>query len=211
MSDNMLQKLWDVYQIQQVMSRYEYFHVSGQHQACVDLFALKTSGVKVEIAELGIFEGAEGLKRFFVGANTFAEEKDGRRGHLHLHTLTTPVIEVAGDGQTAQGVWLSPGVESTPDMVEDSWCWVKYGVDFVKEEETWKMWHFHMYRIFATPYNERWSDTVYEQQRHLPPEIAPDRPNSYAWQHGRDSVYCDVPRTPVPYETWDESMSYIRE
>jgi hypothetical protein len=209
MEDKLTRTLWDVHQIQQVMSRYEYFHASGQHQACIDLFAVKTPDVRVEIAELGIFEGAAGLQRFFIGANTFAEEKDGRRGHMHLHTLTTPVIEVAGDGQTAQGVWLSPGVESAPGMMDDSWCWVRYGVDFVKEDGAWKMWHFHMYRIFTVPYDQAWSDGVYEQQRYLPPEIAPDRPNSYAWQHGRGSLFVDVPRTPQPYETWDDSMSYV--
>jgi hypothetical protein len=207
--ENILHRLWDVYQIQQIMSRYEYFHVSGQHQACVDLFALKTPGVAVEIAELGIFDGVSGVQRFFIGANKFAEEKDGRAGHMHLHTLTTPVIEVAGDGQTAQGVWVSPGVESAPGMMEDSWCWVKYGIDFVKEDGAWKIWHFHMYRIFTTPYVRPWSEAEYEQQRYLPPEIAPDRPNSYAWQYGRESVYEDIPKTPAPYETWDDSMSCI--
>lgn len=209
MDEKMLQKLWDVYQIQQIMSRYEYCHVSGRHQECVELFALDTPGVKVEIAELGIFEGVEGVTRFFIGANTFAEERDGRVGHMHLHTLTTPVIEVAGDGRTAQGVWISPGAESAPGMMEDSWCWVRYGIDFVKEADAWKIWHFHMYRIFTTPYDLPWSQVVYEQQRFLPPEIAPDRPNSYAWQYGRDKVFVDVPKTPVPYETWDDSMSYI--
>jgi hypothetical protein len=209
MNENFLQKLWDVHQIQQIMSRYEYFHVSDQHEACIELFALKTPGVKVEIAELGIFDGEDGLKRFFLGANRLTDEKDKRRGHMHLHTLTTPVIEVAGDGHTAQGVWISPGVESTPHMGDDSWCWVRYGIDFIREEGVWKMWHFHMYRIFTVPYNRPWRDVVYEQQRYLPREFAPDRPNSYAWQYSPYSVYVDVPRTPVPYETWDDSMSYV--
>lgn len=208
-SEKILQKLYDLYQIQQVMSRYEYFHASGQHQSCVDLFALETEGVCVEIAELGIFDGPEGVTRFFIGANSFAEDEDARKGHMHLHTLTTPVIEVAEDGQTAQGVWLSPGAESAPGKMEDSWCWVRYGIDFIKEKDVWKIWHFHMYRIFTNPYHKTWAEVTYEKARFLPEAIRPSRPNSYEWQYSRDSVFEDVPKTPTPYETWDDSMAYI--
>lgn len=31
-------------------------------------------------------------------------------GILPVHSLTTPVIEVAADGKTARGVWISPGL-----------------------------------------------------------------------------------------------------
>jgi hypothetical protein len=33
-------------------------------------------------------------------------------GKLLLHTTTTPLIEIAGDGKAAKGFWLMSGIES---------------------------------------------------------------------------------------------------
>lgn len=204
----MVQKLMDIHDLKQLMARYEYYHAGGLHRECIGLFSQRDD-VKVEIANLGIFDGQEGLERFFVGANTFAEDDDERKGQMHLHLLTTPIIEIAGDRQTAQAIWLSPGAESAPGKMEDSWCWVKYGIDFVRENGAWKFWHFHMYRIFTVPYNKSWADVEYEDARFLPEPIRPHRPNSYRWEYSRDSAFEIVPRIPEPYEHWDDSMSYV--
>lgn len=206
--EEMTQKLWDVYQIQQLMSRYEYYHAGGLHRECIDLFS-KRDDVSVEIANLGIYDGQAGLHRFFIGANEYAEKTNGRTGHMHLHTLTTPVIEVAGDRQTAQAVWYSPGCESAPGMMPDSWCWIKYGVDFILDDGVWHMWHFHMYRIFTIDYNKSWAEGEYVDARFLPEHARPDRPNSYRWEYSRESEFENIPAPPVPYETWDNSMAYV--
>jgi len=65
-------------------------------------------------------------------------------GSMIMHTLTTPIIEVAGDGRTAKGMWYSPG--QVTEIGSDGkpiamWMWEKYGVDFVKEGGKWKLWH----------------------------------------------------------------------
>lgn len=206
----MTQKLMDIHEIKQLMARYEYYHSGGLHRECVALFSQRDD-VKVEIANLGIFDGQDGLRRFFIGANSFAEESSAnlRKGHMHLHMITTPIIEIAGDSQTAQAIWLSPGAESAPGMMPDSWCWVKYGIDFILEDGIWKFWHFHMYRIFTTAFDKSWADAEYEESRYLPPEMAPDRPNSYRWEYSRESCFEIVPHIPEPYETWDDAQSYV--
>ena len=60
----------------------------------------------------------------------------------------TPVIEVAGDGKTAKGIWYSIGIGVRPNVNSDgtytkstSWMWEKYAVDFIKEDGKWKIWH----------------------------------------------------------------------
>lgn len=204
----MVQKLMDIHDLKQLMARYEYYHSGGLHRKCIELFSMRDD-VKVEIANLGIFDGQEGLERFFIGANTFAEDDDERKGQMHLHLITTPIIEIAGDRQTAQAIWLSPGAESAPGKMEDSWCWVKYGIDFIREDEKWKFWHFHMYRIFTVPYNKSWADVEYEAARYLPESIRPHRPNSYRWEYSRESTFEIVPHIPEPYEHWDDTMSYV--
>jgi hypothetical protein len=71
-------------------------------------------------------------------------------GYMYfMHTNLTPVIEVAGDGKTAKGIWYSLGVSMSPDIdssgkvsVRGHWQPEKYAVDFVKEGDRWKIWHF---------------------------------------------------------------------
>jgi len=66
----------------------------------VDQFAKKDPNVKVEIADSGVYEGFEGVKRLFLtmGARLFA-----RKGASPLMMIMTPVIELSRDGKTARG------------------------------------------------------------------------------------------------------------
>jgi len=154
---------------------------------------------------------------------------------LIVHTLTTPVIEVAGDGLTAQGVWISPGVETVPGghtapaQLEDgvwvsaeeqidladqgfraTWAWVRYGVDFVVEDGEWRIWRLAIHRLFTALHDQDWLDTL---PRHLPPfpdELKPNRANPHDWVFSRDAVIENVPAPPKRYETWDEARAYVR-
>jgi hypothetical protein len=69
-------------------------------------------------------------------------------GDLVIHTLTTPVIEIAEDRETAQGVWMSVGLASRAGQdgqPQYNWFWEKFGVDFVREDGEWKIWHFQIF------------------------------------------------------------------
>lgn len=58
-----------------------------------------------------------------------------------MHLLTTPIIEVAEDGQSAKCLWYTPGlIFSTlnPQRTrEGKWISERYGADFVKENGEW--------------------------------------------------------------------------
>ena len=74
-------------------------------------------------------------------------EKYGGVGQLLLHVTTTAIIEVAEDGQTAKCFWYSPGMIAETGQSANT-IWEAYGVDFVKENGQWKMWHLHMFTDF---------------------------------------------------------------
>ncbi len=74
-------------------------------------------------------------------------EKYGGVGQLLLHVTTTAIIEVADDGQTAKCFWYSPGMIAETGQSANT-IWEAYGVDFVKENGVWKMWHLHMFTDF---------------------------------------------------------------
>ena len=71
----------------------------------------------------------------------------GGVGQLLLHVTTTAIIEVAEDGQTAKCFWYSPGMIAESGQSGNT-IWEAYGVDFVKEDGEWKMWHLHMFTDF---------------------------------------------------------------
>lgn len=80
------------------------------------------------------------------------------KGLMIEHTLTTGMIEVADDRGTAKGIWISPGHETFPMAGEcrPHWSWGRYGVDFVREDGQWKIWHLHVLTTFRTPYDQSW-------------------------------------------------------
>lgn len=116
-----------------------------------------------------------------------------------MHLLTTPVIQVAKDVQTARGVWTSPGIAGA------NWGWMKYGCDFKLEDGKWKIWHLHVYGLFVAGYDKGWGVLEYED----PPTEASrsaDKPPTTGWEYYKDATYIPLePAPPEPYDTWDES------
>jgi len=84
-------------------------------------------------------------------------------GELHVHAMLTPVIEVAADGKTAKGVWDSFGPNINNGNEVGNWLWVKYAVDFIKEDGQWKIWHLQVYALFNTPYDKSITQSAWER------------------------------------------------
>jgi hypothetical protein len=209
-TEEKVQMLVDVHEVQNLFSRFMYLHLAGMNEETADCFAQETPGTRAEFPTIGIYDGIDSIRNFYVGAGKHVE--GDRIGHLHLHTLTTPVIEVARDGKTAKGVWISPGVETQPgkDDIIALWHWIKYGVDFVKENGEWKMWKYHIYRLFTTPPGQSWAEPGPVIDFKFPPELRPDRPSSNTWVYSPDVATEHVPAPPDPYDTWDESRAYVQ-
>lgn len=208
-----IERLEAVHEIQNVMGRYSYWHTANMHKQCLSLFALKTPGVRAEMM-WGVYEGPESLERLYPGYHTWVD--GDTKGVMHMHTLTTPVIEVAADLRTARAVWISPGHETMsfsaggPPTPEAFWAWCKYGCDFVREDGEWKIWHLHVYGIFLAPYGRSWVEQP-EDLVEAPPmldEHRPDRPPTTHWQFMPDRVYVNQPDPPAPYGTFDAATAY---
>jgi hypothetical protein len=140
--------------------------------------------------------------------------EDPTHGFMWEHCLTTPVIEVAGDGKTAKGMWTSPGAEALAlggELVAQ-WNWVRYGIDFIKEGGRWKFWHFHIYRTFATPFHKSWVETALEaapKPEDAPDDFPrPDRPNTYHDPYSLTRDPRKAPMPPEPYSTFEGTFSY---
>jgi hypothetical protein len=211
-----IRRVEDMLEVQNLMGRYEYLHTAGMHEKVLELYAMKSPDVGMEIAHWGKWEGPEAVRRGMVGVHKEAEKV--RYGVMAVHALTTQVVEVAEDGKTARAVWTSPGFESMPDAsgeIGATWCWLKYGCDFIKEDGEWKIWHSHVYRIFDTPYERSWVETSKPDAEKaiadtdwVPEELRGNKPTTYDHPYSTTTLPEYVPAPPEPYKTFDQKDRY---
>ena len=155
--------------IQNLMGRYQYLMTGGQNDVIArELYVWDIPGNHCEYGPLGVYEGQNAVDFFLqVNENFCRGRADGTAdGTLELHQLTTPVIEVAGDGMTAKGMWMSTGVIMTQpaeapagggdktDFGSFHWDTGKYAVDFIKTDSGWKIWHLHVLDLWNTGFDE---------------------------------------------------------
>ena len=94
-------------------------------------------------------------------------------GRLQVHTLTTPLVEVADDCKTAKALWLSPGLETGGHVgdLAGSWAWEKFYVEFICENDKWYIWHFHQIDILCSFFYKSWTDDFFTHSlMHVPEE-----------------------------------------
>lgn len=205
-----------VTQIQNCMGRYAYMHTGGKHDECMACFAEGDPGLTIEIGPLGLFKGPDAAYRVYHIMHNMGEGK--RIGFLAEHTLTTPVIEVADDLQTAKALWISPGHETAvgPDGPDPNWMWGRYAMDFKNVNGEWKIWHFQMFPTFMCNFYEAWTDTLpFDKQppRPAPPDdgkrVKPDAPTTFAEEYSTDRAMKYWPQPPKPYATFEGTQSMV--
>jgi len=188
-----------VTEIQNLMSRYEYYHQPVTMDRTSELFAQKAPDVYVTTPG-GTYIGIEQIRTIFT--RILHEEP---MGSMMEHHLTTPMIEVAKDGKTAKGVWYTPGHETLPALDPHAyWAWGKYSVDFIKEDGKWKIWHQRGYITFRTRFDRSWieapdPDPLTPRDTQYPP----DRRDAVSTYYDPKGVRQMIPAPPDPYDTWE--------
>ncbi len=167
--ERQIERLEDLHEIENLMSEYYWMHAGDQMKDY--LMAYHTPGARVtnDLHEQSMAQTEK---------NTSAKQgldRDARRiemrnspGFLHVHLEASPVIELAADGMSARGSWISPGLEADPPGMMPAaaghrttvgfWAWAKLGAEFVKENGQWRIWHLHVYSLFMTPYDQSWAE-----------------------------------------------------
>jgi len=243
---------------QNLMSIHNYYHGVNHNLEELAAIWVKEDGEYAKTATFsqpgGVWEGIDLIKVFYGNPNTKDPNQSLKEmiknepsaypvGTMGIHLNTTPVIVVAGDGKTAKGIWYSPGPifsftgqkdENGNDIAGGMVFFEKYGVDFVKEDGEWKIWHIQMYYDYVFPLGSDWTRPGARQQgaggatggggqaapsgergqqgaitAGMPQQVTPTRanPNPYEqWSPTRVSVM--EPKIPVPYYTFSETFSY---
>lgn len=209
------QRVRDFKDVEFVMGRLAYLRMLKKN--CLGLETLWcSSNTPVLNINGAVYEGHEVIYNYFSTIEGPLEEKRndilqnfyqeiiGRShaenygaGSMNLRLLTTPVIEVAEDRQTAKGLWYSPGqvIEIGESGPAAWWRWEKYAVDFALENEEWRIWHFTVKTDYCAPVACSWQDEGFQMVHHgqYGADIQLPEPS-------RLQQPCCVP--PAPYDTF---------
>ncbi|MFM6830049.1 MAG: nuclear transport factor 2 family protein [Novosphingobium sp.] len=225
--------------VQNLFSRYMYLHNAFRDPEIIPLWARKgTPGIRAQYSNNGVYTSWENIMAYHA-------QRPNPKGKLVFHYLASPLIEVAADGKTAKGLFVMAGVESgltdvtaakmAPEfmfvkdvMVDGKRVWmheimVKYGVDFIRQDGEWKIWHFHCFEVARSPQGMGWIPFASQSQNNpfsddlmyfgedgkpvmMPKPDAPVtmRNNPYRTDTGQT---LDAP-PPVPYRTISETFEY---
>jgi hypothetical protein len=232
-----IQRVMDIQEVQNVASLHEYYHSAMMHKEELEaIWAQKTPGVSWT-NNTDKYKGMASLKKFYadhlvidkqrslealnkIDPGIKVKPENYGAGILWVHMLTTPVIRLAGDGKTAKGIWMSFGHITGPmgGKMSAMWAYEKYGMDFVKEDGEWKIWHLHTFVDFYSPVDGIWTDptrniasgagTRVEEEPGGADFPTPDEKGVFYKGYNLSTVPVMEPKPPVPYYTFSETFSY---
>jgi SnoaL-like domain len=236
-AERLAQRARDRGEVENLFSTYMYLHNAFRDEEIIPFWVKPgTPGVHAQYSNLGVYTTWESVTEYH-------RDRPTPVGKLIFHYTTTPVIEVAEDGETAKGTWIMTGLESgltdpevaeqqpdyffEPDDVDGKkvwahWVWCKYGVDFLKQDGVWRIWHFRCFEVARAPFHENWikfqsrgaesfdQDLMYfgddGRPKFMPPPDAPA--TEPAERYAPDKRQRLQPRPPAPYATFAETFEY---
>jgi hypothetical protein len=141
-------RLDDLEAIRRLQRSYGFYLERWMYEEVIDCFS--DSPDTILNINVGIFEGKEGIKRYFSGEKARAADPEV----LHQVMQLSGVVDVAEDGKTAEGRWYGFGLNSLPHgkgIVQNLACGI-YTARYIKEDGKWKI-HQLMWNpaIYADP------------------------------------------------------------
>ena len=175
--------------------------VSGYYAAAAEYTAKKSQFIKQLFPEK---------------LNGFSDEELFGVGQLKAMPITTPVIELSEDGGTAKGIWHVQGSDNDVTVYGPLSYWTLgfLCVDFIREDDEWKLWHVLYAEDISCPMGENWAspkahepmegfETIGEMKM---PAFSVEKKVYERYNSNRD--FTAPPRIPEPYATFAETFSY---
>lgn len=235
-TEQMVQRWEDQRAIKNLMGRYTYHIMLKQEKDIFTDFWAKGENDLCLGLNNGYYKGGDAVKGYFdylakgveVKSKTLhtifadhignlSEQEAYGVGQLEYIPLTSPLIEVAEDGKTAKGMWLSQGscMEITAGGPDSIWKMTCYAVDFIKQGDDWKLWHMLVLDEIYSPMGQDWSGDVQwlPDSGEFADVAAVKAPEFTVSAKVWESYYPnrplqEVPRMPEPYGTFAETFSY---
>ena len=175
--DERIRRVWDIEEIKDLMCRRSFYYANNdrrgelnncwvaepKHRKSASFGSNWGYYVGMdEISNWYVVQHDEKMKAALKAINAekpeiaYTEANQGR-GCYFYQPMSTPMVVLSGDGETAKGMWYSIGNDSVYSGGEEAECRWKNGrvaADFVKENGEWKIWHLHMYTDFMCQFGD---------------------------------------------------------
>lgn len=184
----------------------------------------------------GVYRGAEAVKAYYAACRDrnalvasllqqkfpdrlggMSEEEIYGIGPFKVMPMYCPIVEVAGDGETAKGLWYCQGARNDVESCGPRAHWTLgwFAVDFVREKDGWKIWHMQYLNDVDCTCGQSWgkAPVAYPDL----PEFAPLTDFQYpAYTEAKccreyyrpDRPLTLAPAIPAPYEHFADTFSY---
>ena len=231
--DELIRRVWDIEDIRNMMGRRAFYAANElRREELLDFWvtAPEYRNTASFGSNWGYYIGMDAVSNYYVvkhdkdrkahleslaAFDPSVEYKDENLGLgcMSIHPVSTPLVELAGDGKTAQGLWYTFGQEtvSRPDGTAlANWIYHRTAADFVKENGQWRIWHMLVIYDFS---NEAGTDVselpVFYEPGANPLEQEFGNPTIPMLTHDSTYNWWDgYPREPSPYYTFSPEMGY---
>lgn len=205
----LIKRAYAISQVRNLMGRYVYFYGSPDQPDVYDLFWVKNTDNPVMGQNHGFFWGEESIRKFYNALQKVNPKNTG----VHERAISSYVIEIARDMQTAKGVWYAHGLETGKDEAgrdEGWWTFEKYAVDFAFENGGWKIWHLTIGTDFYSKAGIRFGHEDGNNEMGIPGVFlsAMPQPDIPAAVYDLNFGFRKVLEMPEPYNTFTETFSY---
>ncbi len=204
--EELIARVWDVEEIKKlVYKRSVYIANDWRGRELDELWVQEPDHRKTAAfgKNIGWYVGMDAIRAWY--------DKRHGDGYMAFHPATTGLVELAGDGKTAKGLFYSIANETEANgdgTAKALWMPEKVAFDFVKEDGRWKIWHLVAAVDLVSEAGADYSD----QDPY--PDYARDladfgEPTVKQLIHdGAFNWWDDYPAMPEPYETWSDDISY---
>ena len=162
--DELIVRIMDKEAIKKLMARRAFYYANNQRRRELDELWVSSREYRSSASygrNWGYYVGMDSIANYYVlehskkqyaeltaiHENNPAVTVDNQNlgwGCTAFHTVTTPMLYIAGDGKTARGLWYSAGQETimqADGTAKAYWTMDNMSADFVKENGDWKIWH----------------------------------------------------------------------
>ena len=138
-------------------------------------------------------------------------------GMMNYKPVDTYVIEEALDGKTAKGIWMIRGSHSNLTKMGPVayWEWGYFAVDFILEDDEWKIWHMQYLKDIDSISGFKWTaeEISYKEREEFKdwepyPIPAPDKLICLREYYTKDRKFYPSPKLPELYDTFENTFSY---
>ena len=208
-AEERINRVWDLEDCKNLAHKLSFYEANDEWEKALDELWVKEPQ-NVATASFGrnwgYLIGMDAIRKYYA-----VRADHDKVGYSFMHPLTTWCGEVAKDRKTSKHLWyaISEETHNTADGVEPWWTAEKVGIDFIMEEDGWKIWHIFVGTDYVhTPgvsYEVRDVDEPADMINRIQKTFGEPTLPMVAYINKYN--YYDYPAMPTPYDTFDPAES----